>query len=49
MSGALAPAIQELAGHVDLSTTAMHLTLESAIRLLGSWAERGDILETRKG
>jgi site-specific recombinase XerD len=54
MRGAPARAIQELAGHVDLSTTQryMHLTpatLESAIRLLGSRGERGDILETGNG
>jgi site-specific recombinase XerD len=52
---ALARAIQELAGHVDRSTTQryMHLTpatLESAIRLLGPvWGGRGDILETSHG
>jgi integrase len=47
MRGAPARAIQELAGHQDLTTTQryMHLSpaaLEGAIRLL----ERGDILET---
>ena len=52
--GAPARAIQELAGHQDLSTSQryMHLSpaaLESAIRLLdqhGSVQNRGDILET---
>ena len=56
MRGAPARAIQELAGHQDLSTTQryMHLspaTLESAIRLLDrpqTDAGFGDILETRK-
>ncbi len=56
MRGAPARAIQELAGHQDLSTTQryMHLspaTLESAIRLLDrpqTGAGIGDILETRK-
>ena len=55
MRGAPARAIQELAGHVDLSTTQRyrHLTpatLESAIRLLGPVnGGRGDILETSNG
>jgi site-specific recombinase XerD len=55
MRGAPARAIQELAGHVDLSTTQryMHLTpatLENAIRLLGPGGRaRGDILETSNG
>ena len=56
MRGAPARAIQELAGHQDLSTTQryMHLspaTLESAIRLLDRpqpGGGFGDILETRK-
>ena len=56
MHGAPARAIQELAGHQDLSTTQryMHLspaTLESAIRLLDRpqpGGGFGDILETRK-
>jgi integrase len=54
MRGAPARAIQELAGHSDLSTTQryMHLSpaaVENAIRLLDQRApapERGDILET---
>lgn len=54
MRGAPARAIQDLAGHQDLSTTQryMHLSpaaLESAIRLLdgaGSVAKFGDIVET---
>ena len=54
MRGAPARAIQEVAGHRDLSTTQryMHLSpaaVESAIRLLdqrGLIPPRGDILET---
>jgi site-specific recombinase XerD len=54
MRGAPARAIQELAGHADLSTTQryMHLSptaIESAIRLLeqpGARSAHGDILET---
>src|SRR5947207_15375602 len=51
MRGAPARAIQELAGHTDLTTTqrSMHLSpaaIESAIRLL-EHGGRGDILETR--
>ena len=54
MRGAPARAIQELAGHKDLSTTQryMHLSpaaIESAIRLLdrpGSGRESGDGMET---
>jgi site-specific recombinase XerD len=54
MRGAPARAIQDLAGHQDLSTTQryMHLSpaaLEGAIRLLdgaGSVAKFGDIVET---
>jgi site-specific recombinase XerD len=54
MRGAGARAIQELAGHRDLSTTQryMHVSpaaIESAIRLLDSSADpvrRGDIVET---
>jgi site-specific recombinase XerC len=58
MRGAPARAIQELAGHQDLTTTQryMHLSpaaVEGAIRLLdqagppvGSDVERGDMLET---
>ena len=54
MRGAPARAIQELAGHMDLSTTQryMHLSpaaIDSAIRLLessGIDARRGDIVET---
>ena len=51
MKGAPAKAIQELAGHRDLSTTQryMHLSpaaLDSAIRLLEQPCRRGDILET---
>jgi integrase len=57
MRGAPARAIQELAGHRDLSTTQryMHLSpaaLDSAIRLLDSAAGRqnfGDMLETAPG
>jgi site-specific recombinase XerD len=50
MRGATAKAIQELAGHKDLTTTLryMHLSpshLEQAIRLLDH-DSRGDILET---
>ena len=56
MRGAPARAIQELAGHQDLTTTQryMHLSpaaLDGAIRLLdGSGVPRsfGDMLETRK-
>jgi site-specific recombinase XerD len=53
MRGAPARAIQELAGHVDLSTTQryVHLTptaLEYAIRLLEP-QKRGDIGETANG
>ena len=54
MRGAPARAIQELAGHTDLTTTQryMHLSpaaIEGAIRLLdssGVLPRRGDILET---
>ncbi len=54
MKGAPARAIQELAGHKDLTTTQryMHLSpaaLDAAIRLLdapGLYLRRGDILET---
>jgi len=54
MRGAPARAIQELAGHKDLTTTQryMHLSpsaIESAIRLLessGPLGQRGDIAET---
>jgi site-specific recombinase XerD len=54
MRGAPARAIQELAGHQDLTTTQryMHLSpaaLDSAIQLLestGIRCQRGDILET---
>jgi integrase len=57
MRGAPARAIQELAGHQDLSTTQryMHLSpaaLDGAIRLLDSPeipSRRGDILETASG
>jgi len=50
MRGAPAKAIQELAGHQDLTTTQryMHLsaaTLDSAIRLLDRPSPRGDIRE----
>ena len=55
MKGAPAKAIQELAGHKDLTTTQryMHLSpaaLDAAIRLLDSPAvlpRRGDIVETK--
>jgi integrase len=51
MRGAPARAIQELAGHTDLSTTQryMHLSpaaLEGAIQLLELGTRRGDIVET---
>jgi len=54
MRGAPARAIQELAGHQDLTTTQryMHLSpaaIEGAIRLLdqrGGGGNRGDMLET---
>jgi len=57
MRGAPARAIQELAGHRDLSTTQryMHLTpaaLDAAVRLLDGARDhsiRGDILETGGG
>ncbi|PYQ69511.1 MAG: hypothetical protein DMG04_27970 [Acidobacteria bacterium] len=57
MRGAPARAIQELAGHRDLSTTQryMHLSpaaLDAAVRLLDaprSPSTRGDILETGGG
>lgn len=57
MRGAPARAIQELAGHMDLSTTQryMHLSpaaIDSAIRLLESSGidpRRGDIVETGEG
>ena len=57
MRGAPARAIQELAGHMDLSTTQryMHLSpaaVEAAIRLLESpnvVPGRGDIVETGEG
>lgn len=56
MRGALARAIQELAGHMDLATTQryMHLSpaaIEGAIRLLDQAKpvpRFGDILETEK-
>ena len=57
MKGAPARAIQELAGHVNLSTTQryMHLSpaaIEGAIRLLDQprpvWG-RGEIVETKEG
>jgi site-specific recombinase XerC len=49
--GAPARAIQELAGHQDLTTTQryMHLSpaaLETAVQLLDRRRERGDTLET---
>ena len=52
MRGAPAKAIQESAGHGDLTTTQryMHLSptaLEGAIRLLESGRRAGDILETK--
>jgi site-specific recombinase XerD len=51
MLGAPARAIQELAGHQDLITTQryMHLSpaaLGTAVQLLDSRRERGDMLET---
>jgi len=57
MRGAPARAIQELAGHQDLTTTQryMHLSpaaLDSAIQLLdspGIRGQRGDMLETGSG
>jgi len=57
MRGAPARAIQELAGHADLSMTQryMHLSpaaLVDTVRLLETRAvdsERGEILETEKG
>ena len=57
MRGAPARAIQELAGHMDLSTTQryMHLSpaaVEAAIRLLDTAPQvpgRGDIVETAQG
>jgi site-specific recombinase XerD len=57
MRGTPARAIQELAGHQDLTTTQryMHLSpaaIEGAIRLLDqprTSRERGDILETAGG
>ena len=57
MRGAPARAIQELAGHKDLSTSQryMHLSpaaIETAIRLLDEPAPRvsfGEILETNDG
>jgi site-specific recombinase XerC len=57
MRGAPARAIQELAGHQDLTTTQryMHLSpaaLDRAIELLDAppiASERGDILETESG
>ena len=56
MRGAPARAIQELAGHQDLSTTQryMHVSpaaIDEAIRLLespGGLPRRGDIVETGK-
>ena len=53
MRGATAKAIQELAGHKDLTTTQMYMhlspaALEDAIRLLdgdGHGANRGEIVE----
>ena len=54
MRGAPARAIQEAAGHGDLTTTQryMHLSpavLEAAIRLLETGRQNGDILETASG
>lgn len=54
MLGAPARAIQELAGHQDLTTTQryMHLSpaaLGTAVQLLDQRRERGDILETESG
>jgi len=53
MKGGAARAIQELAGHQDLTTTQryMHLSpaaVESTIRLLGRREPRGEMLETAK-
>ena len=53
MRGASATAIQELAGHKDLTTTQMYMhlspaALEDAIRLLDQPQVFGEIVETAK-